>query len=329
MMLRHSAAPRSPPPIALSTSPSPAVGAKTEGELSLGAGVAADSGAAKTPSPAALAGAPRRRPSIKCASSPPVSECEDWTDDEEGAFTLTVSMKCAAQSDADTEGAHGASGGWGGGAHDLVEREQQQQHRSLSFGSGSGGASIAERTQRTIGVKMISDIRSSLQRTDSQDGRSVCTIDLTALQCYAVELLDRAPSAATSRPFFATTAERLEAKLMGRDAFQLALKCTGAHRSVGLVLNERDFGASALTFDESKHDRGNQQDRLVSLLKQLDWQVDTAAATTADWAVLLKEHVEICPKPFATSTQEILSSRGVDVSAPRHPAPQPTFQGRF
>ena len=103
----------------------------------------------------------------------------------------TVTLKGAAQSDADTAGMH--EGGFGGSCSDLVIREQQQ-HRSSSFGSGTGIASKHERTLRDIGVKMITDIGTTLCRSDAKHSEprgiscTVADVDLTALICYAVDV---------------------------------------------------------------------------------------------------------------------------------------------
>ena len=135
--------------------------------------------------------------------------------------------------------------------------------------------------------------------------------------CGHLQLFDRAPKASRSGLLEIGAAERVEAKLAARDAFQLALKCTAAHRANGFILKDKDLGASALTREERQVAQMPWQDRQTDLLKQLDWQIDTGSASAGDWAMLLKEHVEIDPKPSATgsdSAQEIMRFAGVDSS---------------
>ena len=129
----------------------------------------------------------------------------------------------------------------------------------------------------------------------------LCGVECGALQCLAVEILDRVLATTPGLDPADAISSRvsLAAKLLGRDCFSLALKATTvAAPSLGLICEE-DYGPSKITLAELgsmpretlEHPAQAAQAREFEIFKLIGFRVETGAATAHDFLSLLMQQV--------------------------------------
>jgi hypothetical protein len=146
-------------------------------------------------------------------------------------------------------------------------------------------------------------------------------LKLLPVQCLALEILDRA----TAIHSFQENASgdisdfsSMQAKILGRDCFVLALKSQCCYSAQLGLIGLSEFGDSNLSSAEFKMAATSQQfdsrqiaEREFLLFQQLGCHIDTGASTSADWATMLLEHLDTAPSPSKMSASELLKRRGV------------------
>jgi hypothetical protein len=145
------------------------------------------------------------------------------------------------------------------------------------------------------------------------------------VQCLAVDILDRVTAMHSFQESVTGSISdysSLQAKMLGRDSFMLALKSQSVYSPALGLVSTSEFGDSALSPAERELvpqevlDCGNTARELL-LLQQLGYHVDTGASTAADWVSMLLDHVDTVPSPSQLSTATLLKQRGVGSRAER------------